>query len=1331
MTINSAFHGFTPFDEGATDAFHGRGEDTARLDRLCAGTSRVIVLSGPCGVGKTSLVRAGLVPLLKRRNISTVYIGAYQDLDAEVVRATTHLQVNPPAPNQSAADYLARVARESPVGTLLILDHLEEALADEVGLGAELGALVARVLEAGGNRLRLLLCIDETSFAHLDLLRDIADVAVGAGAWMTLPPLTEAQCEEILEKNAVQSGTPFESGLASAVATDLTRDGPCRALDLELAARAIVVLRLGSLRRYRRSGGASVLPASFFDWACSELGGRVARRALLAVSARGELAADALEVTTKARAAVAEALAGLKTRGVLVSRPGDRREVYALAHPGLRPNVEAFAIEDRARAATARRTLRRRLTANERLRLPELWAVHRHLGGELAADERATFVRSLRRTAIVAALGVALVVAAGVGLHANLGRSYTLGFEPRGHDGAARVVVRLGRQRLAFFNFLPNSPRLGSILADTGFATGSLGPESVARIGEGRISGTFEAQPPGGAAAAGAETARGPATPGWLREVLNRLRPVPRGVSKALLGDPDGVTALKNAFSDPAARRETLEALAVIGRGRAGEDEILGAALADGAPEIRRRGVEVAASIDRRLAAGTPDGNRAPPANGGTLRSALADKSIDVRAAVLREAATLPADEAASILAVALRDPDAAFRREAEEATRLLAARAPTAAAQALEKVLESPDGGIRRAALALLEAVATRAPAECLGALTHLAENEQAPEEARVSALSMLRRAGPPAPALKPLLEKAVRPESSPRLRTAALPLFAQLVSPEEAEEIARTEMKGAPAGRAGGAAVWGAVAMNRPDLAAKPLKGLIYDPSTETRLEAVRAFAYLKRDGVALVEKALKDSSPDVQRAAVESALALAPAFTGPIADVLGHAVKNVRPSVRTTVIEALARVGEEKPAVVLLPLAHALHDTDTGLRAAAASAFCALGKKHAAEVSPYLRVAASDARDQVRTAAAACLAELAEADPKGATKIATELSAAKEAPVRMAAAQALGRLGEKAPDMAFPALLTLIADPEHDVRVAGQRAFGAVAEKVDLGDASKQDGRREAERALDAALVQGDAPERRTVIAAAAKARLPGVLRQASADGDESVRLEAVRAAGALGGPALEVVRSAVDDGANAVRAEATRILAAASGGGAREVLPIFASMLRGGDPAAREAAVIGVGELGGAGAAGAELLGEALGARSESLRTAAARALGRLAEREPDQALAYLERAARDPSYDVRSAAIPGLARAWSLKQTPEALGATLAGAEADSMRRFVALEALALKSGNKAESARARRVLDDLAAGPAPLARLAAQIGRSFWDTPLPEMHRFIERLLGG
>ncbi|HET6283672.1 MAG TPA: HEAT repeat domain-containing protein, partial [Polyangia bacterium] len=1196
------FRGFVPFDEGSAETFYGRTEETAHLAQLVlTEANRVTALTGEPGVGKSSLLRAGLIPTLERRGIICVYLGAYEDIDAEVLRATSRIGGDPPTANQEAADYLAKLARESRAGMVLILDHLEEVLSDEIGAAADLGTLLARVVEAGGNRLRLVLSVDEAAFARLDQLKESAGVTPTPGAWMTLERLSATQATEILERTALQTGVFFESGLSAAVAEDFGGGRACRPLDLQLVARAIVDLRLTSIRKYQRSGGAEMLPLAFFEFLCQQAGGRAARKVLLEIAdatLRGvDLGIDRLESRTGVpRPALTEIVSKLKAAGILRSRPSPRGEVYALVHPALRGPIEDFSVAERARATVARRKLRRRLNMGDRLRLPELVAVRRHLGAALTNDEQGAVVRSVRRHAILIGGGVALTLGLVIFLFADLRKSYTLGFEPPAGGGAARVVVRLGRSSLSFFNFIPNRPRFGAVLADTGFSAAGLVAETAEKIAAGKASGTLDT--PKADSRSGNKSSTGTAgVPGWLREVLNGLRPVPRGVAKALLGDPDGVTSLKHAFSDPLARRETLAALAVIGRGRAGEDEILAAALTDSAPEIRRRGVEVAAAIDRRQGNG---------ALGATLRTALADKSLDVRAAVLRETATLPPQEAAGILTVALRDPDPTFRKQAEEATLNLAEKQPAAAAEAVQQVLQSPDGGVRRSGLALLEQIAARSPAECADALGRLVANEGAAEEARVAALLVLRKAGEPSAALRPLLEKAVRPEASPRLRAAALPLYARLVDPGQAEEIARGEMKGSPAARAAGAAVWGTVAIARPEIAVKPLRALLYDPSTEIRLEAARSFAYLKRDGIALCDKALKDPSAEVERAAIESLLALSSVNPGQAADVLGRAVKTVRPTVRRILIEALGRIGETRPAAVLPPLARALKDSDGAVRVAAATAFCALSRKNAAAASPYLRIAARDDHHEVRTAAAACLGDLAEGDPKGAAKMAAELASAEQSAVRLAAAESLGRLGGKTRELTLPALVKLIVDPDRAVRIAAARSFAAVSSAAVEGgggevafSGSKRGG--EAERALNAALAQGDAGERRLVVAAAAKAGLVAVLRQATADGDESVRLDAVRAAATLKPPALDVVRGAVDDRSNTVRAEATRILSGASGAGAREVLPIFEAMLRGGDKSAREAAVIGVGELVGAGEAGARLLGEALGQRSESLRT----------------------------------------------------------------------------------------------------------------------------------
>ncbi len=703
-------------------------------------------------------------------------------------------------------------------------------------------------------------------------------------------------------------------------------------------------------------------------------------------------------------------------------------------------------------------------------------------------------------------------------------------------------------------------------------------------------------------------------------------------------------------------------------------------------------------------------------ARGDAARGA-GDRSADVRAAVLQEAATLPPRDAAGIVTLALRDPDPALRRRAEEATEALAAREPAAVVAALADLLQGGDAGARRAALVLFESIAARAPAASAPVLGRVVMNERTPDDARVAALLILRRTGPPSPTLRPALEKAIRPESSPRLRAAALPLYARLVSPAEAEEIARNEMKGPPAARASAAAVWGAVATARPDEASKALKAMLYDPSVETRTEAARAYGYLKRDGLDLVDKALKDPSPEVERAALESAIALAAAYPFQVADILGGSLKTVRPGVRRNLVEALARLGEGRPAVAVPPLARAVKDSDVATRVAAANGFCALAEKNGAASAPYLRIAARDDHDDVRTAAAACLADVAAADAKGAARIAAELAESPQPTVRVAAADALATVGPEAAALSSPTLLKLIAR---------QRSAGALERRARVRERASASWTENATRTPSARWkrpsLQGDVAERKLIVSAAAKG---GPVGPPAAGGARRRRERAPRG-GARGrrwqGIGLEIVRGAVDDRSQTVRAEAMRLLAGGGvGGGARDVLPTFEAMLHGPDASARIAAVAGIGELPDAGEAGIRLLGEALSQRSEALRAAAARALGRLAEREPTKVAPSLERAVRDVSYDVRSAAVPGLALAWSQSLDARELGRILVGADTDSIRRLVALEALVDRAQRQTtpaqDRAAARGELDRIAdSGPA-LARLAARIGKSFIDAP--------------
>ena len=182
MSVGAAtsgpFRGFVAFDEASAETFYGREQETARLTNLVlAEGARTVALSGEAGVGKTSLLRAGLVAALQKRGGLAIYLGAYDDLDAEILRATGRLGVDLPAGAPDAPDrpveQLARLAHQSRGGVVLILDQLEQVLGAG-GPPPEVATLLARVVEAGGARLRLVLAADASVAPRLSQLRDAA-----------------------------------------------------------------------------------------------------------------------------------------------------------------------------------------------------------------------------------------------------------------------------------------------------------------------------------------------------------------------------------------------------------------------------------------------------------------------------------------------------------------------------------------------------------------------------------------------------------------------------------------------------------------------------------------------------------------------------------------------------------------------------------------------------------------------------------------------------------------------------------------------------------------------------------------------------------------------------------------------------------------------------------------------------------------------------------------------------------------------------------------------------------------------------------------------------
>src|SRR5262249_51179766 len=155
--------GLAAFTEAAKDSFNGRDAEAEELLRRVT-TAALTVLFGKSGLGKTSLLQAGLFPQLRRRNILPAYVRLQVRADApplmEQVRTalateiTTHKIDAPPfAEHESLWEYLHRRELELWSTTnylltpLFILDQFEEVFT----LGEQVPQAIAEFRFAFGN----------------------------------------------------------------------------------------------------------------------------------------------------------------------------------------------------------------------------------------------------------------------------------------------------------------------------------------------------------------------------------------------------------------------------------------------------------------------------------------------------------------------------------------------------------------------------------------------------------------------------------------------------------------------------------------------------------------------------------------------------------------------------------------------------------------------------------------------------------------------------------------------------------------------------------------------------------------------------------------------------------------------------------------------------------------------------------------------------------------------------------------------------------------------------------------------------------------------------
>ncbi|ALG08340.1 trypsin-like peptidase domain-containing protein [Kibdelosporangium phytohabitans] len=236
--LPNPYRGLEPFDERHAEFFYGRDEDIARLEDSLR-RHPILVVLGQSGVGKSSLVRAGLLPRLRKAGAAIVELRPLPTIPARFSLAFALARLlRPDADAQQqrriAADLESRLSGD-PATTrwlagalavapgaplpVLFLDQFEELAAENPAAAKELLHRLIALIRAGDSPpLRLVLTLRWEAVSAL-MTEDTAE-ALDAGI-VSLAPMGRNQLRAAITGPTERApGLYFENGLVEQILDD-------------------------------------------------------------------------------------------------------------------------------------------------------------------------------------------------------------------------------------------------------------------------------------------------------------------------------------------------------------------------------------------------------------------------------------------------------------------------------------------------------------------------------------------------------------------------------------------------------------------------------------------------------------------------------------------------------------------------------------------------------------------------------------------------------------------------------------------------------------------------------------------------------------------------------------------------------------------------------------------------------------------------------------------------------------------------------------------------------------------------------------------------------
>lgn len=284
-TTVAAFRGLLPFQETDRERFYGREIETrAIFDLITHSESRFAVLFGESGSGKTSLVRAGLMPRLWEAGYVTIYCRSYKDPVAAVLAECRKHSHAAARAQEAAPDYLRRVTRELGLKIMIVCDQFEEFFISfpTEAARAPFISLVADCCQRADLPVRFLFSLRADFLYHINLCfaAGIAEPLASSRLYH-LRSFTAAQAAEIITRSAQQARLALEPELIAQVAEDLAVNGAVLPSELQIVGEQLQNRRVFTLLQYRQVGGKERLVHSFLEDVIQASGDRPAAQLLL------------------------------------------------------------------------------------------------------------------------------------------------------------------------------------------------------------------------------------------------------------------------------------------------------------------------------------------------------------------------------------------------------------------------------------------------------------------------------------------------------------------------------------------------------------------------------------------------------------------------------------------------------------------------------------------------------------------------------------------------------------------------------------------------------------------------------------------------------------------------------------------------------------------------------------------------------------------------------------------------------------------------------------------------------------------------------------------